>query len=75
MKGQSASRTALITGAAGGIGKAVAARFAAEGTSIAMVDMCALDLRASRKSCRPAMRLMSVPIRSTCRTAGRSRIA
>jgi NAD(P)-dependent dehydrogenase (short-subunit alcohol dehydrogenase family) len=44
MKERSVSRTGLITGAAGGIGKAVAARFAEEGVSIALVDMFAIDL-------------------------------
>jgi NAD(P)-dependent dehydrogenase (short-subunit alcohol dehydrogenase family) len=43
VKEKGSSKAALITGAAGGIGKAVAARFAAHGTSIAMVDVGALD--------------------------------
>lgn len=40
-------KTVLVTGAAGGIGRAAALRFAAEGASVALVDVAAQQLEAT----------------------------
>jgi 3-oxoacyl-[acyl-carrier protein] reductase len=45
------SKVAVITGAARGIGRAIALRFAAQGTSVALVDLDAQALDESRQQC------------------------
>lgn len=45
MTGRLAGKTALITGAAGGIGAATAAAFAAEGASLVLADVAPIDAR------------------------------
>ena len=50
-----ASRIALVTGAAGGIGKAIAARLAAEGACVVIADLDAERLRPPRGRSATAM--------------------
>jgi acetoacetyl-CoA reductase/3-oxoacyl-[acyl-carrier protein] reductase len=49
-----AGRRAAITGAANGIGRATALRFAAEGASLALLDIEAEPLAATAEACRAA---------------------
>ncbi len=49
-----AGRTAAITGAANGIGRATALRFAREGASLALLDVEAEPLAAAAEACRTA---------------------
>jgi NAD(P)-dependent dehydrogenase (short-subunit alcohol dehydrogenase family) len=49
-----AGRRAAITGAANGIGRATALRFAAEGASLALLDIEAEPLAAAAEACRAA---------------------
>jgi len=44
-------KTVVITGAARGIGRALAARFASQGANIALLDLNAADLAAATKQC------------------------
>ena len=44
-------KTVVITGAARGIGRALAARFASQGAQIALLDLNAADLEAATKQC------------------------
>jgi 3-oxoacyl-[acyl-carrier protein] reductase len=44
-------KTVVITGAARGIGRALAARFASQGAHIALLDLNATDLEAATKQC------------------------
>ena len=44
-------KTIVITGAARGIGRALALRFASQGANIALLDLNAADLEAARKQC------------------------
>jgi 3-oxoacyl-[acyl-carrier protein] reductase len=44
-------KTIVITGAARGIGRALAARFASQGANIALLDLKAADLEAATKQC------------------------
>lgn len=46
MTGRLAGKTALITGAAGGIGAATAAAFAAEGARLVLADVAPIDVAA-----------------------------
>ena len=45
-------KTIVITGAARGIGRALAVRFASQGAHIALLDLDAADLEAATKQCR-----------------------
>lgn len=54
MAGALAGRTALVTGAGGGIGGAIAAAFAREGAALALVDLDAGRLAEVMSACRPA---------------------
>jgi len=44
-------KVAFITGAAGGIGRATAIRFATEGASVYLVDVAAVELEETAKLC------------------------
>ena len=48
------SRTAVITGAARGIGRAIALRFANQGANVALVDLDAQALESTRQECASA---------------------
>src|SRR5205814_9263256 len=50
--GSAGPRRALVTGAAGGIGRAAAARLAAEGVSVAILDIRGRDLAATAEQLR-----------------------
>lgn len=53
-------RTAIITGASGGIGKETAARFLAEGANVVLVDLDQAQLAATRKALGGSERIVAV---------------
>ena len=67
-------KVAVVTGAASGIGRALAGRFASEGMNVVLADVerAALDTAASASSPRRTAPIACSPCRPTCRTAPRS---
>jgi len=65
---------AVVTGAAGGIGSALAGQLAGRGSSLALIDRDGAGLQALAARLRerhPALRVSAAPTPSTCRAPGR----
>ncbi len=71
MTGRLAGKTALITGAAGGIGAATAAAFAAEGARLMLADVAPIDTAAVT----PAADIVAVDLDVTSEESWRSAVA